>query len=156
MWNSILLFVINDSICREKKNLHNTKCVCESRALFPSSNNNNWVSALDKTAWFSKLNTELYSVIDIFHPVTLWCNCEQKIAFLIDWIKNEYLIKGIFQLTIIWQWQNTTVQMALTCSLWESCNSNDWAFWLVFGNQMSRTSGCCNNWNNSNKQKQFN
>lgn len=35
--------------------------------------------------------------------------------------------------------------MALTCSLWESCNSNDWTLWLVFGNQMSRTSGCCNN-----------
>lgn len=47
--------------------------------------------------------------------------------------------------TIIRQWQNATVQMALTSCLWESCDGDDWTFWLIFGDQMSRTSSCCNN-----------
>lgn len=53
------------------KYLHNTHGIGETGSLFPSSNDDHGVAGLDETACLSETYAELYTVIDIFHPVAL-------------------------------------------------------------------------------------
>lgn len=66
--------VADDRTCRFTAHkfvfyVHDTESICETRALFPSGNDDDRVAALQKSTALAEVYTDLNAHVNILHPV---------------------------------------------------------------------------------------